>query len=48
MRVTMDSKSAAEKIIKKLFKNQLIADAQIVDNNERVFMKYRKQINQDN
>ena len=42
VRVTMDSKSAAEKILSKLFKNQLIADAQIVDNNERVYMKYRK------
>lgn len=47
VRVTMESKTAAERILKKLFKNQLIADAQIVDNNERVFMKYRKQINED-
>lgn len=48
VRVTMESKGAAEKMMKKLFKNQLIADAQIIDNNERVFMKYRKQINEDN
>ena len=47
VRVTMESKSAAERILKKLFKNQLIADAQIVDNNERIYMKYRKQINED-
>lgn len=43
----MDSKNSAEKILKKLFKNQLIADAQIIDNNERVYMKYRKQINEE-
>lgn len=43
----MDNKNAAEKILKKLFKNQLIADAQIQDNNERVYMKYRKQMNDE-
>lgn len=43
----MESKTAAEKILKKLFRNQLIADAQIVDNNERIIMKYRKQVNQE-
>lgn len=42
VRVTMESKGAAERMMKKLFKNQLVADAQIIDNNERVFMKYRK------
>lgn len=48
MRVTLESRTVAERILKKLFKNQLIADAQIVDNNERMYMKYRKQINEDN
>lgn len=48
VRVTLESRTVAERILKKLFKNQLIADAQIVDNNERMYMKYRKQINEDN
>lgn len=47
VRVTMESKTAAEKLLKKLFKSQLIADAQVLENNERIFMKNKKQINED-
>lgn len=44
-----ESKEKAETLLEDLFKNQLVADAQIINSNyERMFMKYNKQQLSDN
>ena len=46
---TAERKDDAEKLIEKLFLEHLIADAEVIDNNyERIFMKYRKEVLEDN
>lgn len=46
---TVESRDYAEELIHKLFKEHLAADASVVENKyERFFLKYRKEISQDN
>jgi uncharacterized protein involved in tolerance to divalent cations len=46
---TAERKDDAEKLIDKLFLEHLIADAEVIDNSyERIRMKYRKEILEDN
>ena len=46
---TAERKDDAEKLIDKLFLEHLIADAEVIDNSyERIFMKFRKQVLEDN
>ena len=47
VQMTMENKQYAEDLISKLFKELLIADSQIFENNERLVMKYRKQLDLD-
>lgn len=45
---TVESREAAENLASKLFKSELIGDAQILDGNyERMFMNYKKQSSED-
>lgn len=46
---TMEKREDAENLSHKLFKENLIADVQIMDNNyNRLYMKYKKENEEDN
>ena len=49
VQVTLENKDYAEKLLSKLFRANLVADGEIIDQGiERMFMKYKKEIQDDN
>jgi len=47
LQLTAPSRDRAERIITKMFKKQLIADAQVFENNERMYMKLKKEFDDE-
>jgi len=46
--MTFEKKDQADNVIAKLFKNLLIADAQVIENQfDRMYMKYKKEVEND-